>query len=54
MTTPLSGTGTLWVTYVGKSGTTADVLFDVTGYFVANSSGSTYVSLTPNRIVDIR
>ena len=54
VTTSLSGTGTLWVTYVGASGTTADVVFDVTGYFVANSSGSTYVSLTPNRLVDSR
>jgi hypothetical protein len=54
VTISLSGTGTLWVTYVGKSGTSADVVFDVTGYFVANSSGSTYVSLTPNRIVDSR
>ena len=54
MTISLSGTGTLWVTYVGKPGTSADVVFDVTGYFVANSSGSTYVSLTPNRLVDSR
>jgi hypothetical protein len=54
VTISLSGTGTLWVTYVGTAGTSADVVFDATGYFVANSSGSTYVSLTPNRLVDSR
>jgi hypothetical protein len=54
VTISLSGTGTLWVTYVGTAGTAADVIFDVTGYFLANSSGSTYVSLTPTRLVDSR
>jgi hypothetical protein len=54
VTVSLSGTGTLWVTYVGKAGTSADVIFDVTGYFLANSSGSTYFSLTPTRLVDSR
>jgi hypothetical protein len=54
VTVALSPTGTLWVTYVGAPGTMADAIFDVTGYFVANSSGSTYVSLTPNRLVDSR
>ena len=53
VTAPLSG-GKLWVTFVGKAGTTADVVFDVTGYFLADSSGSTYVALTPNRLVDSR
>jgi hypothetical protein len=54
VTISLSGTGTLWVTYVGAAGMRADVVFDVTGYFVANSSGSTYIPLTPNRLVDSR
>jgi hypothetical protein len=54
VTISLSGTGTLWVTYVGALGTAADMVFDVTGYFVADSSGSTYVSLTPNRLADSR
>ena len=54
VTVSLSDTGTLWVTYVGKPGTTADIVFDVTGYFVADSSGSTYVALTPTRLVDSR
>jgi hypothetical protein len=53
VTVPLSATGTLWVTYAAASGK-ADVAFDVTGYFVLGSSGSTYHALTPNRIVDSR
>jgi hypothetical protein len=53
VTVPLSATGTLWVTYAAASGK-ADVAFDVTGYFVLGSIGSTYHALTPNRIVDSR
>jgi hypothetical protein len=30
----LAAGGNLSVTYIGTRGTTADVLFDVTGYFV--------------------
>jgi hypothetical protein len=30
---PLTGTGTLWETFVGSSGSSANVLLDVTGYF---------------------
>jgi hypothetical protein len=33
VTMPLTGTGTLWETFVGSSGSSANVLFDVTGYF---------------------
>jgi glucose/arabinose dehydrogenase len=33
VTMPLTGTGTLWQTFVGSRGSRADVLFDVTGYF---------------------
>jgi hypothetical protein len=54
LTIPLSGTGTLWVTFIGTAGTSTDVIFDVTGYFLPNSTGSTYVSLTPNRVLDSR
>jgi hypothetical protein len=42
------------VTFVGTAGTTADVLFDVTGYFVAGTSGATWVPVTPNRLADSR
>jgi hypothetical protein len=55
VTALLSDTGSLWVLYgVGSTSATADVAFDVTGYFVVGSSGSTYHALTPNRIVDSR
>ncbi len=53
LTIPLGG-GNLWVTFVGTAGATADVIFDVTGYFVPNSTGASYVALTPNRLVDSR
>jgi hypothetical protein len=51
--------GKLSVTY-GAPATTkgvpnsVQVIFDVTGYFIAGTSGSTYFSLTPNRILDSR
>ena len=47
--------GVIWITYEAIShSATADVVFDVTGYFVNNSSGATYVPVTPNRLVDSR
>ncbi len=49
------GGGTLSVTYVASAGVaTAHVIFDVTGYFVPDTSGSTYVPLNPARILDTR
>ena len=59
ITVPLGSGGKLSVTY-GAPATTAgransvEVIFDVTGYFITGTSGSTYVSLTPNRLVDSR
>lgn len=54
VTVPLGAGGVLWVTFEGKVGSHADVIFDVTGYFVPDTSGATYVVLTPNRLVDSR
>ena len=54
VTVPLGAGGKLWVTFVGVSGKKADVVFDVTGYFVGNTSGATYLPLTPNRVLDSR
>ena len=54
VTVPLGAGGMLSVTYVAKAGATAQVVFDVTGYFVPNASGATYVTVTPNRLVDSR
>jgi outer membrane protein assembly factor BamB len=46
--------GSLSVTYVGSGPGTAHVLFDVTGYFTPDGSGSKYVPLDPSRILDTR
>jgi spore germination protein YaaH/serine protease inhibitor ecotin len=47
--------GVLWVTYAAPTvGPTADVIFDVTGYFAPDTEGATYVPVTPNRILDTR
>jgi spore germination protein YaaH len=54
VTVALGGTGTLSVTYVGVPGATAQVIFDVTGYFTPDTSGATYHALTPARILDSR
>jgi outer membrane protein assembly factor BamB len=55
VTVALGSGGTLSVTYAGPTlGPTAQVIFDVTGYFVPGKSGDTYVPLTPTRILDTR
>jgi fibronectin type 3 domain-containing protein len=54
VTVRLGAGGKLWVTFVGVAGKKADVVFDVTGYFVGNTSGATYLPLTPNRVLDSR
>ena len=48
------GHGVLWVTFRGDVGSRTDVVFDVTGYFVPNATGATYVPIVPNRLVDSR
>jgi spore germination protein YaaH len=53
VTVPLSS-GKLQVEYVGKTGTTVQFVFDVTGYFVPGLSGATFVPLAPGRVVDSR
>ncbi len=55
MTVALGAGGTLSVTFVGQaSGTSAHAIFDVTGYFVPDASGATYVPLVPSRLLDTR
>jgi hypothetical protein len=55
VTVALSGSGTLSVTYAAPtSGPTAQVIFDVTGYFTPDASGAVFVPLTPSRILDSR
>ena len=55
VTVPLGTGGAVWVTFGGATtGNTVQVSFDVTGYFVTGTSGSTYLTLTPNRLLDSR
>jgi hypothetical protein len=55
VTVALAGDGSLSITYASPvGGATAQVLFDVTGYFVPDATGATYVPLTPARILDTR
>jgi hypothetical protein len=54
VTVPLGPAGSLSVTYGAKAGSRADVIFDVTGYFLPELTGATYVIVTPTRLVDSR
>ena len=55
VTVALGVGGTLWVTYAAPTlGPTAHVIFDVTGYFTPDTSGATYMPLTPTRLLDTR
>jgi len=55
VTVGLGTGGTLSTTFVApSSGQSAFVIFDVTGYFTADTSGAFYVPLTPARILDTR
>jgi hypothetical protein len=55
VTVALGAGGTLSVTYAAPTlGPTAQVIFDVTGYFTPDASGAVFVPLTPGRILDSR
>jgi hypothetical protein len=55
VTVALGDGGILGITYVSpNAGTSAHAIFDVTGYLVPDTSGATYVALTPSRILDTR
>jgi hypothetical protein len=55
VTVGLGAGGTLSATYAASTtGPTAQVIFDVTGYFTPDMSGTTFVALTPTRILDTR
>ena len=54
VTVRLGSGGVLWITYVGGAGTHADVVFDVTGYYMPDLSGDSYIPITPGRFVDSR
>ena len=54
VTVTLGAGGTLSVTYGPTLGASAQVAFDVSGYFIEGTSGSTYFSLAPKRVFDSR
>ena len=51
VTVALSG-GKLGVVWVGSKGSSADVIFDVTGYFTAGMGGLKYHAIMPVRVLD--
>jgi hypothetical protein len=54
VTVALGAGGTLSATYLSTPGNTTALVFDVTGYFVPDASGATYVPLIPARLLDTR
>jgi hypothetical protein len=54
VTVALGPGGTLSATYLAPAGSTTGLIFDVTGYFVGDDGGATYVPLNPSRILDTR
>jgi hypothetical protein len=54
VTVALGGTGTLSATYISSGGNSTHLVFDVTGFFMADVSGETFHPLAPARIVDSR
>ena len=46
--------GSLSAAWVGPVGSTADLLFDITGYFVTGSAGTRFVPIDPIRLADTR
>jgi hypothetical protein len=54
LTVALGTGGNLSATYMSSSGQTTDLVFDVTGYYTADATGSKFVALTPARLLDTR
>jgi hypothetical protein len=54
VTMALGAHGELCATYMGPAGATADLVFDVTGYFTADASGYFFVPVSPARVLDTR
>ncbi len=54
VTVQLDTKGRLSATFRGASGATTALVFDVTGYFLAGTSGASYVPLAPARVLDTR
>jgi len=54
VTSPLSSSGAVSITYKAGAGKQTHFILDVTGYFLNNASGSTYKVLPPVRVMDSR
>ena len=54
VTIPLNAAGGLAAVYKASAGRTADLVFDVTGYFVTGTGQAHYVTLPPVRALDSR
>jgi hypothetical protein len=54
VTIPLGTGGTLAAVYKAPGGNVAQLIFDVTGWFLSDDSGATYTPFTPARILDTR
>jgi len=55
VTVPLGAGGSLSATYMaGVAGATTQLVFDVTGYFVAAGAGTIYIPINPERHLDTR
>jgi hypothetical protein len=55
VTVAIGAGGSLWATYAASTlGPTAQVIFDVTGYFAPDTGGATYRPLAPARLLDTR
>ena len=52
VTVSLSSSGKLGAIWCGKTGSSADVIFDVTGFFTATATGLHYYPITPARYLD--
>jgi hypothetical protein len=52
VTIPLSPAGKLSAVFKGLAGKKTNLVFDVTGYFLADASGATFAPLTPVRVLN--
>jgi hypothetical protein len=54
VTVKLGANGTLQAVYVATAGARTNLVFDVTGYYLAGAGGAVYVAISPVRLVDTR
>jgi Fibronectin type III domain len=54
LTVALSGKGTVSATFMAANGNTTDLVFDVTGYYTADTTGATFMPISPVRLLDTR